>query len=210
MPEQNNTLNKIKQKIKDSLGCLSLIILVILLLLIFGIYKACNRPPALEESVSVSEIETFAPAQTPDTAAFRTDQATLPQTSDTLAPASIDLGATPAPTAAPQDIVGLFGFDSDMLPTAAQEQIAQFAQQYLASKTDKPIIIEGFTCDLGPADYNLDLSRRRVLAAQTILTTHGISNDRIVLHPYGEAKFAQHLYPTRREYRRVNMFVNNH
>ena len=50
------------------------------------------------------------------------------------------------------------------------------------------LTIEGHTCSIGTAEYNLALGERRAKATMTYLTTHGIAARRVTLMSYGEER----------------------
>lgn len=50
------------------------------------------------------------------------------------------------------------------------------------------IRIEGYTCDLGSTEYNLELSRRRAEAVRNHLLLLGVPPEVIEIHAYGESK----------------------
>ena len=63
----------------------------------------------------------------------------------------------------------LFKFNSAQLTDDAKAQLEQLAGTQVGSMKTYFVAIEGFTDKVGPADYNLELSRRRAQAVQTYL-----------------------------------------
>ncbi|MGE3344667.1 MAG: OmpA family protein [Vicinamibacterales bacterium] len=69
--------------------------------------------------------------------------------------------------------------------------------------------IEGHTCNIGTAEYNLALGERRAAAVRDYLTSRGISADRLSVVSFGEErpKFDNSREETRRMNRRAAMVV---
>ena len=63
----------------------------------------------------------------------------------------------------------LFKFNSAQLTDDGKAQLDQLAGTQVGTMKTYFVAIEGFTDKVGPADYNLDLSRRRAQAVQTYL-----------------------------------------
>ena len=63
----------------------------------------------------------------------------------------------------------LFKFNSAQLTDDAKAQLDQLAGTHVGTMKTYFVAIEGFTDKVGPADYNLELSRRRAQAVQTYL-----------------------------------------
>jgi len=63
----------------------------------------------------------------------------------------------------------LFKFNSAVLTDDGKQQLDQLAGSKVGGMKTYFVAIEGFTDKIGPADYNLDLSRRRAQAVQTYL-----------------------------------------
>jgi len=81
----------------------------------------------------------------------------------------------------------LFGFDSDQINTAAQDNLRRFAaslQKYQNTRT----LIVGHTDSEGSADYNMDLSNRRALSAANFITGQGVDRARISTAGRGESE----------------------
>jgi len=67
------------------------------------------------------------------------------------------------------DATVLFKFNSAELSDEANQQLDELAGSKVGTMKTYFVAIEGFTDKIGPADYNLDLSRRRAQAVQTYL-----------------------------------------
>jgi outer membrane protein OmpA-like peptidoglycan-associated protein len=72
------------------------------------------------------------------------------------------------------------------------------------------IQVEGHTCNIGTAEYNLALGNRRALAVRDYLVSRGISADRLSTVSYGEErpKYDNSREETRRLNRRAALVVN--
>jgi outer membrane protein OmpA-like peptidoglycan-associated protein len=83
-----------------------------------------------------------------------------------------------------------FEYDSDKLTPAARRNLDEFAKALKNSSLhDARFMIEGYTDATGPADYNLDLSRRRAQSVVNYLVAKGVGRDRLVPKGYGETNF---------------------
>lgn len=81
----------------------------------------------------------------------------------------------------------LFKLDSARILPTGREAIEKIAT-YLAAHLDELVLIEGHTDDLGPADYNAVLSKRRAEAVRKALELQGITHGRITTIGYGESR----------------------
>jgi outer membrane protein OmpA-like peptidoglycan-associated protein len=72
------------------------------------------------------------------------------------------------------------------------------------------IEIEGHTCSIGTAEYNLALGDRRATSVKDYLTSRGVSADRLRTVSYGEErpKYDNSREETRRLNRRAALTVN--
>lgn len=81
----------------------------------------------------------------------------------------------------------LFGFDSDQIRPAAQDNLRKFAaslQKYPNTRT----LIVGHTDSRGSTEYNMELSNRRALSAANFITAEGVDRARISTAGRGEAE----------------------
>lgn len=98
--------------------------------------------------------------------------------------------APPAPAPEPIDLVSLrlqFAFDDYTLATKSKENVEKLAAWMSKSPTEK-IQIEGHTCDIGTAEYNLALGERRANSAKKYLEGLGVASARISTISYGEER----------------------
>ncbi|MDR1125050.1 MAG: OmpA family protein [Deltaproteobacteria bacterium] len=77
-----------------------------------------------------------------------------------------------------------FAFDSNVIHES-QKRVANVVLRDLADDSDLKVRIDGYTCNIGPADYNQDLSVRRANAVKNYLVDNGISASRIVTKGHG-------------------------
>jgi peptidoglycan-associated lipoprotein len=101
-----------------------------------------------------------------------------------------------------------FDFDRYTLrPDAAR--ILDEAVKALGENPNLRVEIEGHTCNIGTAEYNLALGERRAVAVREYLTTRGVGADRLRTVSYGEErpKHENAREETRRLNRRAAMVV---
>jgi len=79
----------------------------------------------------------------------------------------------------------------------------------LKDKSQRNIIIEGYTDSIGPEDHNRELSERRATAVRDFLVSTGINPRRTSVHGYGEEHpiSSNDSENGRRENRRVEVIV---
>jgi outer membrane protein OmpA-like peptidoglycan-associated protein len=101
-----------------------------------------------------------------------------------------------------------FDFDrSTLRPDALR--LLDDAIAKLQANPDKNIVIEGHTCNIGTAEYNLALSSRRASSVRDYLLSRGIAASRLETRSYGEErpKFDNAREETRRLNRRAALVV---
>jgi outer membrane protein OmpA-like peptidoglycan-associated protein len=101
-----------------------------------------------------------------------------------------------------------FDFDRFSLTDAAQRILAQAVEALRADPTLR-VRIEGHTCNIGTAEYNLALGDRRARSVQQYLVSNGIAADRLTTVSFGEEqpKYDNSREETRRLNRRAAMTV---
>jgi outer membrane protein OmpA-like peptidoglycan-associated protein len=80
-----------------------------------------------------------------------------------------------------------FDFDRYSLRPEATRMLDEFVKE-LQKESQLRIEIEGHTCNIGTAEYNISLGDRRAIAVREYLVTRGISADRIRTVSYGEER----------------------
>jgi len=104
-----------------------------------------------------------------------------------------------------------FEFDLYSLRPEATRLLDEAIAALKADSTIR-VLIEGHTCNIGSAEYNLALSERRARSVQQYLVSRGITADRLQTASYGEenAKFDNDREETRRLNRRSTLVVKLH
>ncbi len=100
-----------------------------------------------------------------------------------------------------------FDFDrSTLRPDALR--LLDDAVAKLQASPGKNMVIEGHTCNIGTAEYNLALGERRARSVVDYLTSRGVSAGRLEIRSYGEErpKFDNAREETRRLNRRAVFF----
>ncbi len=123
--------------------------------------------------------------------------------SDTV---NIQVNARPVVNLTFEDVY--FDFDRYSLTDAAQRILAQAVTALRANPTLR-VRIEGHTCSIGTAEYNLALGDRRARSVMQYLTSNGIAADRLTTVSFGEEnpKYDNSREETRRLNRRAAMTV---
>jgi outer membrane protein OmpA-like peptidoglycan-associated protein len=101
-----------------------------------------------------------------------------------------------------------FDFDRSTLRPEAL-RLLDDAVARLQANPDKNIVIEGHTCSIGTAEYNLALGDRRANSVKEYLTSRGVPANRLETRSYGEEapKFDNAREETRRLNRRAALVV---
>jgi outer membrane protein OmpA-like peptidoglycan-associated protein len=101
-----------------------------------------------------------------------------------------------------------FDFDRSTLRPAAL-RILDEAVTKLQANPDRNIVIEGHTCSIGTAEYNLALGERRAASVREYLISRGVPAGRLETRSYGEErpKFDNAREETRRLNRRAALVV---
>ena len=98
---------------------------------------------------------------------------------------------SPSRSSGPRPVVELnfedvyFDFDRSTLRPEAL-RLLDDAVARLQANPDKNIVIEGHTCNIGTAEYNLALGDRRASSVQEYLMSRGVPATRIETRSYGE------------------------
>ena len=101
-----------------------------------------------------------------------------------------------------------FDFDRSSLRQEALRLLDDAVAKLQANPT-KTMIIEGHTCNIGTAEYNLALGERRARSVQTYMVSRGIPASRLEIISYGEErpKFDNAREETRRLNRRAALTI---
>lgn len=80
----------------------------------------------------------------------------------------------------------LFGIDNYQVTATDQPWLQALAEH--ARHNDLSIRIDGYTCELGGAEYNVALGFRRAQAVAERLKSLGVTEDKLILVSYGKEK----------------------
>jgi outer membrane protein OmpA-like peptidoglycan-associated protein len=128
------------------------------------------------------------------------DLAFTPALNSTLLPGAAKTGSRSRPCEYRQEKTVLFGFDSAKIE--AGSELILLADALGKDPSVTGIRLRGFTCDLGPGEYNDRLAMRRAVAVATILGKAGLKLDQVS----GEGKCC-YVPGERRLSRRVEISV---
>jgi OOP family OmpA-OmpF porin len=81
-----------------------------------------------------------------------------------------------------------FAYNSATILPDSFPMLQEIANLLKANPNIKRMSIEGHTDDRGPPDYNLTLSQKRAASVMTWLLQHGVEQQRLESHGYGEEK----------------------
>jgi OmpA-OmpF porin, OOP family len=123
----------------------------------------------------------------------------------------------PAPIVAPEEPIVEevivfsninFDFDSAQIKPEYRD-ILREAAQIINDRPEKNVLVEGHTCNIGPAEYNMGLSQRRAQSVADFLAGEGVSTDRLETKGYGltNPKFDNNTREGRSLNRRVEMHL---
>jgi outer membrane protein OmpA-like peptidoglycan-associated protein len=104
----------------------------------------------------------------------------------------------------------LFAFGTAEINTGGSDHLNKLAS-FLSNHPDRTAIIEGYTDNVGSADYNLGLSQRRADAVKGFLVGQGVLPTRLLASGKGkEAPVGDNNSSTgRQQNRRVEVIINN-
>ena len=139
--------------------------------LLLGLLTACaSDKPAEVASTPAAPTEAAAPvAQAP--------QAVAPVSTDALDDANSILATRSA----------FFDFDKSAIK-AADKPMVQAHGQYLASKAERKVVVEGNADERGSSEYNLALGNRRADSVKKMLVVSGAKASQISTASFGEEK----------------------
>lgn len=81
----------------------------------------------------------------------------------------------------------LFDINTNKLNEAYKGELVTFAA-YLNKNKNVKVHIDGYTCELGSAEYNVALGQRRAHAVAKFLESKGVSERQIILVSYGKER----------------------
>jgi peptidoglycan-associated lipoprotein len=165
-----------------------------------------TAPTGTFANAAVSQTQWTAPQQ--EGSVPVTVTATCP-TDNKTASASVNIQVTrpPARSYTFEDVY--FDFDRYTLRPEATRVLDE-AVSALREDPTLRVTIEGHTCNIGTAEYNLALGERRATAVRDYLVSRGVTTDRLQTISYGEErpKYDNAREETRRLNRRAALVVN--
>jgi outer membrane protein OmpA-like peptidoglycan-associated protein len=104
----------------------------------------------------------------------------------------------------------LFAFGTAQINTGGSDHLNKLAS-FLSHHPERTALIEGYTDNVGSADYNLELSQRRADAVKSFLVSQGIQGSRLMASGKGkDAPVGDNSSSTgRQQNRRVEVIINN-
>jgi outer membrane protein OmpA-like peptidoglycan-associated protein len=102
----------------------------------------------------------------------------------------------------------LFMINSAALSEAAKTNLEKVASVFV-KYPETNLLIEGHTDDTGPADFNMELSKKRAYSVSEFLQSKGVSANRMDIKWYGETqpKFPNTSEDNRAKNRRVEVAI---
>lgn len=85
-----------------------------------------------------------------------------------------------------QHLLVRFGLDSDKLSAEDKAKVRAIVTK--AKHANQHVKVNGYTCELGGAEYNISLGFRRAKAVATLLQQYGLNVKQITLVSYGKEK----------------------
>ncbi len=83
----------------------------------------------------------------------------------------------------------LFDFDKAVIKESFKPELDRIAE-LLKKNPDVRVFVDGHTDTVGPAEYNMDLSKRRAQAVADYLVARGVAPDRLTVRAFGETELA--------------------
>ena len=151
------------------------------------ISSGCAKKQMVKEEVGGKpsmEAKKAAPSPTPNMEPPKTTPAPAPKVEAKPAP------KVEASAPAPFDITGMriqFAFDDYSLSTRSKENLEKITS-WMKNNPDAKIQIQGNTCNIGTAEYNLALGEQRATSAKTYLERLGINGGSLSTISYGLEK----------------------
>jgi len=103
---------------------------------------------------------------------------------ETPAEEELSTGLTPSETMVPEQVI--FNYNKDIIQAAAYDKLEALAN-FMANNKNVQLEIIGYTCNIGSAPFNQELSERRAQAVLEFLLHKGIERGRMKATGRGEA-----------------------
>lgn len=101
----------------------------------------------------------------------------------------------------------LFSLNSSDIPQEGKDLLNEFAKIYCQTNKESFICVDGYTCDLGSAPLNDELSLRRANNVKQVLISTGVPIDKIKIKGYGKSMFGKLGLIGRDANRRANIYI---
>lgn len=167
------------------------LIAVIAIVAVAFIVSGCAKKQVVKEEAAAKGAPAAAPevkAEPPAPAPAPVVEAPKPEPVVQAEPVKPEAAAKPAPT--PIDLAGLriqFAFDDYSLSAKSKENLETLAK-WMSDNAAAKMQIEGHTCEVGTAEYNLALGERRANSAKMYLQGLGVATPRLSTISYGEER----------------------
>ena len=176
-----------------------LVLLVSIIAIAFVVSGCAKKQVVKEEAASKpfvpekkAEVKPPPPAPVPPKVEPKVEAA--PKPAPPPPPPKVE-AAPPAPSIDLASLRIWFAFDDYNLSNKAKENLEKIAA-WMSKSPNSKILIEGNTCNIGTAEYNLALGQQRANSAKTYLEGLGITSSRLSTISYG---FERPLMPNTNE-----------
>ncbi len=164
-----------------------LVVLISIIALAF-IAPGCAKKQVVREEAAVKPVmEAKAPPAPPAAPAPAPVPAPKKEAAPVPAPAPKAEAAPPAPAPEALNLKNLiiwFAFDDYNLSTNSKKNLETIAN-WMSKNTSAKIQVQGNTCNIGTAEYNLALGEKRALIAKKYMESLGVDAIRISTISYG-------------------------
>ena len=161
-----------------------LVVLISIIAVAFIVSGCAKKQVVREEAAAKPVMEAKAPPAPPPAPAPKEEVAPAP------APAPKAEAAPPALAPEALNLKGLtiwFAFDDNNLSTKSKENLEKIAN-WMSKNTSARIQVQGHTCNLGTAEYNMALGQQRALRAKKYIEGLGVNASRVSTVSYGMEK----------------------
>ena len=171
-----------------------MVVLISIVALAF-IATGCSKKQVVKQEAAAAPVvkEAPAPPPAPEAPAPAPPPAPVveaPAPPPPAPPAKEEAAAKPDEKPAPLDLSTMkiwFAFDDYQLSTQSKENLEKIGA-WMSKDTDVKIQIQGNTCDIGTAEYNLALGEQRATSAKKYLEGLGVSLSRLSTISYGKER----------------------
>lgn len=170
------------------------VVVLISVVAVAFIATGCAKKQVVKEEAAAKPVEEAKAPPTPPPAAPapapKEEAAPTPAPAPAPAPEAKVEAAPPAP--APEalnlkDLTIWFAFDDYNLSTHSKENLEKIAN-WMSKSANAKIQVQGNTCNIGTAEYNLALGEKRALSAKKYLEGLGVNTTRVSTISYGMEK----------------------